>query len=1412
MQTAIGHARILGTPVSSNNSSSETLARIQHALQRRTSFSEQTMDNSSSSNSIRNSFLSDSPGAVVVVSEKEKEQRGELGLCTNNMPDFDESPSSPKSSSNKSNNDEMKQMQHSDEDSSQNFENVDKLLSCPEKLGVAELHRTLERFRKQSEDTIQKLKQESEDASRTIEKLQQQLQQQSDYENLKQEIQMLKGGIGANSIEMILLERAKSLQANPALKAFADLQGSPFSGLANRHPLFPPIPGMDSLGGFMNEDVMHQWKRSLEQQAALLSPQGTTPSSRGLINPSSSPAPLRLSNTPLTPPSSAQCGFPLAASPPNNGRSPSSPDHHHHHPSSINDLIRPSVSPVTNGGGNSSKPASEDGGDGGNRIGSPSSVPPIFKMDTDSSSTSSPNNSNHNNNNNGVCLPFPNQMSSLPLIMPQMMSSNRIPKSDPMEARLQDMLRYNMEKYAGQALDTLGTSRRVRELLSVHNIGQRLFAKYVLGLSQGTVSELLSKPKSWEKLTEKGRDSYRKMHAWAYDEQAVLLLKTLIPRKGELVRPPSSAAAILMKDQSAMRSFPYGGGPSNDGSDDRITKILHDANKAMGKDQPILNHSSGGEETLQSAQERMSKIYQEELARLMNQGGKDLMNPASLFPLGEQLQQQGDFFLAVENPLAPGGPSPQEIQRAMDIYQQELGRIQQNAFAAALNAQNGGSNNNNNNIHSKEHQEESIPPTSGTPPTMTVVSSAETSPSIKLESKNMDSEDSSSQTGLTAKGSSLFPNLPPNTGIPNPTSGSASPVSGLPGIESISAVAALSPLQRMASITNSLVTQPPQTASSCGNSRPNRAILPPITQQQFDRFSHLNTDDTVRRIRDILSQYSISQRLFGENILGLSQGSVSDLLARPKPWHMLTQKGREPFIRMKLFLEDEHAVHKLVASQYKIAPEKLMRTGGYAGSPIYPPNSKQMPKLPDFPKSIMESPLTTSNTSSFPDRVGGELHSSLLDPLAIHRKILAQQQHQQHKNLPIPTSNISASPGGLVPSPSLYEMAALTQELDTQAITTKAKEVLLANNVGQKLFGESVLGLSQGSVSELLSKPKPWHMLSIKGREPFIRMQLWLNDPQNIEKLQLLKNEKLAKRKRGLPGSGDSNSDRSSPADASDMYHSGAESPGGGTGAKKPRALFTEEQKEGLKVAFALDPYPSNSTMEFLSQELNLESRSISNWFHNHRMRLKQHLPGAAENLALLSGKEGGLAFDPIKFRLLFHQRLLDITGASGEESVSALMRQMTTQSCGSGGNEGLDLRQRSEEQSDEDDDIADKESSDHEESSSRSNNPSSNISSSVGSRSRRKAAAPQWVRPEWMEDSPQGGNDQGSSSQQVAGQTCHPSSKSETINGVCVLNSYAFNKESNEDESIEDHPHESDSSSPNNNNNHSKGDDEDIN
>ena len=415
-------------------------------------------------------------------------------------------------------------------------------------------------------------------------------------------------------------------------------------------------------------------------------------------------------------------------------------------------------------------------------------------------------------------------------------------------------------------------------------------------------------------------------------------------------------------------------------------------------------------------------------------------------------------------------------------------------------------------------------------------------------------------------------------------------------------------------------------------------------------------------------------------------------------------------------------------------------------------------------------------------------------------------------------------------------------------------------------------------------------MLSIKGREPFIRMQLWLNDPQNIEKLQMLKNERResssgsGKRKRLQGGSGvDSNSDRSSPADPSDIYASSADSPGSVSAAKKQRVLFTDEQKEALKIAFALDPYPSTAAMDYLSQELNLESRSISNWFHNHRMRLKQQLPQGMDRIAPLLNKNGSNssggagpgdqhhAFDPIKFKLIFHQRLLEMQqGQTGSDdggngsnvsgvSMSALMMRQfgyaplmglggdlssidsmlaRTASVGSGIGEegiipgsGLDLSYKPRGQSDDEkDSIAadsppplDEPRSDNEDSIADIGGDSAlaierqraaqmalaqaalqqAVQAAGGRSSRRKPAAPQWVRPEWMEDKKEGDisktentNDAKENDSNVGGKE-----NSMTINGVCVMNSYAFeNKKTSdtteEDTNIMDHTNDEDARS----------------
>lgn len=342
---------------------------------------------------------------------------------------------------------------------------------------------------------------------------------------------------------------------------------------------------------------------------------------------------------------------------------------------------------------------------------------------------------------------------------------------------------------------------------------------------------------------------------------------------------------------------------------------------------------------------------------------------------------------------------------------------------------------------------------------------------IVMDEASKDSEDRNSSAFSLVR-PKPEPGTTPNTNTsaaPSPLSNSILPPAITPS-DDFSSTA--SPLQRMASITNSLITQTPVSSHHNTPQRPLKAVLPPITQQQFDMFNNLNTEDIVRRVKEALSQYSISQRLFGESVLGLSQGSVSDLLARPKPWHMLTQKGREPFIRMKMFLEDENAVHKLVASQYKIAPEKLMRTGNYSGTPqISPAINKQMAPMQKMMSEMsklqqeqhlmhlqqMQMPSVQQMQHQKPESGPHQPQSGmLLTPPGVpphHRVSLPSSDEKKPMPLPVHSPQQNNAMRGLHQhmSPTVYEMAALTQDLDTQIITTKIKEALLANNIGQKV-------------------------------------------------------------------------------------------------------------------------------------------------------------------------------------------------------------------------------------------------------------------------------------------------------------------------------------------------------------------------
>ncbi|XP_054703149.1 protein CASP isoform X8 [Grus americana] len=442
--------------------------------------------------------------------------------------------------------------------------------------------------------------------------------------------------------------------------------------------------------------------------------------------------------------------------------------------------------------------------------------------------------------------------------------------------------------------------------------------------------------------------------------------------------------------------------------------------------------------------------------------------------------------------------------------------------------------------------------------------------------------------------------------------------SDLSGPYSTNSISSQSPLQQSPDV-NGMAPSPSQSESA----------------GSISEGEEIDTAEIARQVKEQLIKHNIGQRIFGHYVLGLSQGSVSEILARPKPWNKLTVRGKEPFHKMKQFLSDEQNILALRSIQgrqrenpgqnlnrlFQEVPKRRNGSEGNITTRIRTTETGSDEAI----KSILEqakrelqvqktesTPKTSASCSPAPESPmsSSESVKSLTELVqqpcpAIETSKDGKSQEsseppasESQSTTPLPLSGHSAL--------SIQELVAMSPELDTYGITKRVKEVLTDNNLGQRLFGETILGLTQGSVSDLLARPKPWHKLSLKGREPFVRMQLWLNDPNNVEKLMDMKRmEKKAYMKRRHSSVSDSQSCESSSAGID--YSQGA-SPQPQHQLKKPRVVLAPEEKEALKRAYQQKPYPSPKTIEELATQLNLKTSTVINWFHNYRSRIRREL------------------------------------------------------------------------------------------------------------------------------------------------------------------------------------------------------------
>ncbi|XP_057620391.1 homeobox protein cut-like 2 isoform X1 [Chionomys nivalis] len=688
-----------------------------------------------------------------------------------------------------------------------------------------------------------------------------------------------------------------------------------------------------------------------------------------------------------------------------------------------------------------------------------------------------------------------------------------------------------------EQLDTAEIAFQVKEQLLKHNIGQRVFGHYVLGLSQGSVSEILARPKPWRKLTVKGKEPFIKMKQFLSDEQNVLALRTIQVRQRGSITPRIRTPET--------------------GSDDAIKSILEQAKKEIESQKGGESKNSPASVSIPNGT-ASSSTSEDAIKNILEQARREM-----------QAQQQA--LLEMES--GPRGrsvpPSPPE--------RSSLATVSQNGALACVKQEDGGGG-----CSSSSGNSSAQAPLAVLSPAAFVQRIIRKVKSEIGDAGYFDHHWASDRGLLSRPYASVSPSL----------SSSSSSYSGQPngrawprGDE-----AAIAPEDEAVMGED----EPPRVGELKAEAgvpevgggrlpyypayvpRTLKPTVPPLTPEQYELYMYREVDtlELTRQVKEKLAKNGICQRIFGEKVLGLSQGSVSDMLSRPKPWSKLTQKGREPFIRMQLWLSDQ-----LGQGQGQAPPQQPSTT---QASPTEPRSSPSPPPSPTEPEKTSQEPLGLSLESS--------------------------KENQQ------PEGRASSSLGGKPFSGSqaaggIQEMVAMSPELDTYSITKRVKEVLTDNNLGQRLFGESILGLTQGSVSDLLSRPKPWHKLSLKGREPFVRMQMWLSDPHNVERLRDMKKlEKKAylKRRYGLINTG---SDSESPA-----AHSECPSPCQQpqelslTQAKKPRVVLAPAEKEALRKAYQLEPYPSQQTIELLSFQLNLKTNTVINWFHNYRSRMRREM------------------------------------------------------------------------------------------------------------------------------------------------------------------------------------------------------------
>ncbi|CAP36736.2 Protein CBG19500 [Caenorhabditis briggsae] len=145
--------------------------------------------------------------------------------------------------------------------------------------------------------------------------------------------------------------------------------------------------------------------------------------------------------------------------------------------------------------------------------------------------------------------------------------------------------------------------------------------------------------------------------------------------------------------------------------------------------------------------------------------------------------------------------------------------------------------------------------------------------------------------------------------------------------------------------------------------------------------------------------------------------------------------------------------------------------------------------------------------------------------------------------------------------------------LNTKSLCDSISREMKARKITQKVFAKKVANLSHYYLPRILRAPMPWENVSSLGRMTYIRLHNWIQLPEK-ERMEIV-NCVLPKKKASMR--------LSKP--------------------KRRTMKFTEVQKKALNAIFEVTEKPPRETMQMISEHLQLEFKTVLNYFNRNRQR-----------------------------------------------------------------------------------------------------------------------------------------------------------------------------------------------------------------